>query len=71
MTITASLFGSLGSILVSFALAKILFDGLWTPMISLPLVITVSLGLITMLMCWISTGKLFGRKTIELVMPFS
>jgi putative ABC transport system permease protein len=71
LTLTASFFGSLSSILISFVLAKVLFDGLWIPMLSLPLMVTFTLAIIAATLSWFSSRKIFKRKTIDLVRPFS
>lgn len=71
LTLTASFFGSLGSILISFVLAKVLFDGLWIPMLSLPLMVTFTLAIIAAILSWFSSRKIFKRKTIDLVRPFA
>ena len=71
LTLTASFFGSLGSIVISFVLAKVLFDGLWIPMLSLPLMVTFTLAIIAAILSWFSSRKIFKRKTIDLVRPFA
>ncbi len=71
LTLTASFFGSLGSIVISFVLAKVLFDGLWIPMLSLPIFVTLTLGLIAAGLSWFSSRSIFKKKTIDLVRPFA
>jgi len=71
LTLTASFFGSVGSIIISFVMAKVLFDGLWIPMLSLPIMVTLTLGIIAAGLSWISSRKIFKRKTIDLVRPFA
>jgi putative ABC transport system permease protein len=70
VTIIASLFGSLGSILVTFLLAISIFDGLWLPSLALPLLITVSLGLIVTLLSWATAHSTFKKKTVDLIQLF-
>jgi putative ABC transport system permease protein len=70
ITVTASLFGSLGSIMVTFLLAKVLFDGLWLPSLLLPLVTTLSLGIIVSLLSWMSAKSTFKKKTVDLIQLF-
>ncbi|MCO4793705.1 MAG: FtsX-like permease family protein [Bacteriovoracaceae bacterium] len=71
LTFTASFFGSLGSIIISFVLAKVVFDGLWVPILSLPIIVTLVLGLIAAALSWYSSKNVFKMKTIDLVRPFS
>jgi putative ABC transport system permease protein len=71
LTLTASFFGSFGSIIISFVLAKVLFDGLWIPMLSLPLFVTLTLGFVAAGLSWFSSRSIFKRKTIDLVRPFA
>ncbi|MBT7608145.1 MAG: FtsX-like permease family protein, partial [Bacteriovoracaceae bacterium] len=70
ITIAASLFGSLGSIIITFLLAKVLFDGLWLPSLHLPLMTTISLSLIVTLLSWLSAKSTFCKKTVDLIQLF-
>ncbi len=70
LTFFASLFGLLSAVIVSFIFSKMLFDGLWAPLVFSPFMILVGLVLLVALLCFLVSKKILKKRSAELVRPF-
>lgn len=67
LSLAAAVFGSLGSIMISFGLAWVLFDGLWKPLILLPGLTIITLLVVVYILCWLSSAKIFRTRSRDLI----
>jgi putative ABC transport system permease protein len=71
LTFFAAIVGSLGALIISFVFAELLFDGLWSPLIFYPVLLICLMTLLVAILSYLVSFKLFSKKTLELVAPFT